>query len=91
MHLPPFPSAAPLGKWCSRLRRYHVTTSFPDRDRLWADIAEGVTADWDVIIIGGGITGAGILREAVSRGYRCLLVEQRDFAWGTCELGKIDK
>lgn len=38
---------------------------------------------WDLVIIGGGITGAGILREAARFGYRALLVEQRDFAWGT--------
>ncbi|MBB2496455.1 glycerol-3-phosphate dehydrogenase/oxidase [Aquipseudomonas ullengensis] len=39
--------------------------------------------DWDLIVVGGGITGAGILREASRRGWRCLLLEQRDFAWGT--------
>ncbi|MGI0116641.1 glycerol-3-phosphate dehydrogenase/oxidase [Zooshikella sp. RANM57] len=38
---------------------------------------------WDVIVIGGGITGAGILRAAAQQGLRCLLVEQHDFAWGT--------
>jgi glycerol-3-phosphate dehydrogenase len=38
---------------------------------------------WDIIVIGGGITGAGILLEASRRGLRTLLVEQRDFAWGT--------
>lgn len=38
---------------------------------------------WDVIVIGGGITGAGILREAARRGLRAALIEQRDFAWGT--------
>lgn len=38
---------------------------------------------WDVIIIGGGITGAGIFREAVRCGLRAVLLEQRDFAWGT--------
>ncbi|OON62234.1 FAD-dependent oxidoreductase [Massilia sp. KIM] len=38
--------------------------------------------DWDVLVIGGGITGAGILLEAARRGLRALLVEQRDFAWG---------
>ncbi|WP_376694658.1 glycerol-3-phosphate dehydrogenase/oxidase [Wenzhouxiangella sp. EGI_FJ10305] len=38
---------------------------------------------WDLIIVGGGITGAGVLREAARRGWRALLVEQRDFAWGT--------
>ncbi len=39
--------------------------------------------NWDLIIIGGGITGAGILREASRMGLRTLLVEQKDFAWGT--------
>lgn len=38
---------------------------------------------YDLLIIGGGITGAGILLEASKRGLKCLLVEQRDFAWGT--------
>jgi len=39
--------------------------------------------DWDVLVIGGGITGAGVLLEASRRGLKALLVEQRDFAWGT--------
>lgn len=39
--------------------------------------------DWDIVVIGGGITGAGILLEAARRGLKALLVEQRDFAWGT--------
>jgi glycerol-3-phosphate dehydrogenase len=38
---------------------------------------------WDIVVIGGGITGAGILREASRMGYSVLLVEQKDFAWGT--------
>ena len=38
---------------------------------------------WDMLIIGGGITGAGIAREAVRRGLAVLLIEQKDFAWGT--------
>lgn len=41
------------------------------------------TIDFDVVIIGGGITGAGIAREAAASGLSTLLVEQRDFAWGT--------
>ena len=41
------------------------------------------TQPWDLIVVGGGISGAGILREAARRGWRCLLLEQRDFAWGT--------
>ncbi|MER2599110.1 MAG: glycerol-3-phosphate dehydrogenase/oxidase [Caldilineales bacterium] len=46
---------------------------------LWTNLA----GDWDVIVVGGGITGAGILREATHQGLRALLLEQRDFAWGT--------
>ena len=38
---------------------------------------------WDVLVIGGGITGAAILREATRAGLRALLVEQRDFSSGT--------
>ena len=38
---------------------------------------------WDLIVVGGGITGAGVILEAAKRGWRCLLVEQNDFAWGT--------
>ncbi len=39
--------------------------------------------NWDLIVIGGGITGAGVLLEAARRGHRVLLLEQTDFAWGT--------
>ena len=38
---------------------------------------------WDVIVIGGGIVGAGILQEATCRGFKALLIEQKDFSWGT--------
>jgi len=38
---------------------------------------------WDLVVIGGGITGAGIFREAVRMGIRVLLVERVDYAWGT--------
>ncbi|MGP5315254.1 glycerol-3-phosphate dehydrogenase/oxidase [Psychrobacter faecalis] len=38
---------------------------------------------WDMLIIGGGITGAGIAREVARRGLAVLLIEQKDFAWGT--------
>ena len=38
---------------------------------------------FDVIVIGGGITGAGILLDASSRGFNTLLLEKSDFASGT--------
>jgi glycerol-3-phosphate dehydrogenase len=37
----------------------------------------------DVLIIGGGIVGAGIARDAALRGLRTALIEQHDFAFGT--------
>lgn len=37
----------------------------------------------EVLVIGGGITGAGVALDAASRGYRVGLVEQADFASGT--------
>ena len=42
-----------------------------------------IPGQWDLIVIGGGITGAGIFREATRMGIRTILIEQRDFAWGT--------
>jgi len=42
-----------------------------------------LSPSFDAIVIGGGITGAGILREAVRTGAKVLLVEQNDFASGT--------
>jgi glycerol-3-phosphate dehydrogenase len=44
---------------------------------------EALKEPWDVVVIGGGITGAGVLLEASRQGLRSLLLEQRDFAWGT--------
>jgi glycerol-3-phosphate dehydrogenase len=38
---------------------------------------------WDMIVIGGGISGAGIFHEATKLGIKTLLLEQNDFAWGT--------
>src|SRR5688572_9775834 len=38
---------------------------------------------WDILVIGGGATGLGIALDAVSRGYKTLLLEQADFAKGT--------
>ncbi len=38
---------------------------------------------WDIIVIGGGATGLGAALEAVTRGYRTLLLEQVDFAQST--------
>lgn len=44
---------------------------------------KSASTPWDIVVVGGGITGAGVLLEAAKRGLKCLLVEQQDFAWGT--------
>jgi glycerol-3-phosphate dehydrogenase len=49
------------------------------RDKVWSELDQ----PWDVLIIGGGITGAGILRQAAHAKLRALLVEADDFASGT--------
>ncbi len=53
-----------------------------DRTTLWNKLKSN-DAEYDAIIVGGGITGVGILREAARLGINALLVEQKDFAWGT--------
>src|ERR1700759_3794733 len=40
-------------------------------------------ADYDLAIIGGGINGTGIARDAAGRGLRVLLLEQNDLGSGT--------
>jgi glycerol-3-phosphate dehydrogenase len=49
------------------------------RDSIWSEVDQ----PWDIIVIGGGITGAGILRQATRLGLRVLLVEKADFSSGT--------
>lgn len=45
--------------------------------------AELIASPWDMVVVGGGITGAGIALLAARLGKKVLLLEQRDFAWGT--------
>ncbi len=51
-----------------------------DRNENIARLAEGT---YDVLVIGGGITGAGVALDAASRGLRTALVERDDLASGT--------
>ncbi|MBI4341533.1 MAG: glycerol-3-phosphate dehydrogenase/oxidase [Candidatus Omnitrophica bacterium] len=46
-------------------------------------IAQLAATPFDVLVVGGGIVGAGIARDAVMRGLSVALVEQGDFAGGT--------
>lgn len=49
------------------------------RSEMW----ERLDAPVDVLVIGGGITGAGIARDAARRGLSVALIEMRDLAYGT--------
>jgi len=53
-----------------------------DRDSM-LKLLEKSGSEYDIIVIGGGASGLGAALEAVSRGYRTLLLEQDDFAKGT--------
>jgi glycerol-3-phosphate dehydrogenase len=52
-------------------------------ERRAGDVASLGRQSWDVVIVGGGIVGAGALLDATSRGMRALLIEQDDIAAGT--------
>ena len=39
--------------------------------------------EFDVLVVGGGVTGCGVALDAASRGFKTALVESRDFAYGT--------
>ncbi|MFC5272264.1 glycerol-3-phosphate dehydrogenase/oxidase [Adhaeribacter terreus] len=51
-----------------------------DRDKYFSAVT---TTTFDVLVIGGGIMGAGIALDAATRGLKVLLVEKQDFAAGT--------
>ena len=58
-----------------------MTTPNASREQTWNRLESH--GPWDLVIVGGGITGAGLLYEATRRGLDALLVEQGDFASGT--------
>ncbi|WP_265445302.1 glycerol-3-phosphate dehydrogenase/oxidase [Flexivirga meconopsidis] len=51
-----------------------------ERAQSWEELQE---REFDVLVIGGGVTGAGAALDAATRGLRTALVEARDFASGT--------
>ena len=58
----------------------HIEFTMPHRAGL---LAELTSRTFDVLVIGGGITGAGIARDAAMRGLSVALVDKGDFASGT--------
>src|SRR3954470_19107881 len=67
-----------------RVRGVRMTAVRPlgpeQRARAWAELAEN---QFEVLVVGGGVTGAGVALDAATRGLRTALVEARDFASGT--------
>lgn len=57
-----------------------TTTALAARE---TDLGRLADEEWDVLVIGGGIVGSGVLLDATSRGLRAALVEQDDLAVGT--------
>ena len=53
-----------------------------NRDAAFTSL-DDASAPWDVCVIGGGATGLGVALDAVTRGYRTVLVERDDFAKAT--------
>src|SRR6202162_1911954 len=48
------------------------------------DALEAMTGErFDIVVVGGGITGAGVALDAASRGYSVALLERTDYAAGT--------
>uniref|UniRef100_UPI004048A081 glycerol-3-phosphate dehydrogenase/oxidase n=1 Tax=Polaribacter sp. TaxID=1920175 RepID=UPI004048A081 len=54
--------------------------SYFNREKITSELN---STEFDVLIIGGGITGAGIALDAASRGMKVALIEKNDFASGT--------
>jgi len=57
-----------------------TTAPLENRDAALARLAD---EDWDLVVIGGGIVGSGVLLDAISRGLKAALIEQDDLAVGT--------
>ena len=51
----------------------------PTRQSMWDSLSDS----YDLLVVGGGINGAGIARDAARRGLTVALVEMRDLAYGT--------
>jgi glycerol-3-phosphate dehydrogenase len=63
-----------------------VTASLPGTlspGRREAELAGLADAEVDVVVVGGGVTGAGVALDAVSRGLSVVLLERTDLAAGT--------
>ena len=67
-------------QWNTRAPHYRSLPVKGDRDAALRRLTD---EQFDVLVIGGGITGAGVALDAASRGLKVALVERRDLASGT--------
>lgn len=69
-----------MENFIKEFNNYFENFSYKEREKQIKKIEKNL---FDIIIIGGGITGAGIAREAAIRGYSFCLFDKEDFAFGT--------
>ncbi|WP_018157862.1 glycerol-3-phosphate dehydrogenase/oxidase [Demetria terragena] len=62
------------------MQPFSSTLGPAQREQAWRELTE---REFDVLVIGGGVTGSGVALDAATRGLRTALVEARDFASGT--------
>ena len=70
----------------ARARRRHASPTSTDGrrcSRAQTHSRRSTAERFDVVVIGGGVTGAGVALDAASRGYSVALVERDDWAFGT--------
>lgn len=65
------------------MRRNSGTLLRMNREAMLQAVKAQGDTPWDLIVIGGGASGAGVAVDAASRGYRTLLLEREDFGKGT--------
>src|SRR4051794_1033196 len=73
----PIVDVAPIVRWT---HRHLDSAAVIARDAALQALS---TETFDVVVVGGGITGAGVALDAAARGYSVALVEKSDFAAGT--------
>ena len=63
-------------------KRVRYDFKLKTRDEHIKDISDP-KAEYDLLIVGGGASGAGVALEAASRGLKCAVIDKYDFASGT--------
>src|SRR5258708_1517266 len=84
------PNVAPEYMFIFRLQAQSFITTSPGQSatiplstRMKRDLAALADQPFDALVIGGGIFGAGVARDAALRGLRVALIDKADFASGT--------